>query len=196
MEIGWKLEILKMLWRRGVTVSHCMCSVYTCMCTHVCLYIERYRDTSFVFWLVLCQGCICSCVQMYFYSDLRHWMELCGCIYISAVARRTHLSYTSDSTFVFFALKHLSPIRQNFRNWSNFSTWFHVSALAKCGLKWSGAKWIQIFITNGSMDGQKMSQKLFSQPQRRSKHFFIIGPMYTGSDHWVASSLCLSFVET
>ena len=119
---------------------------------------------------MLCQGCICICVQMYFYSDLRHWMELCGCIYISAVARRTHLSYTSDSTFVFFALKHLSPIRQNFRNWSNFSSWFHVSALAKCGLKWSGAKWIQIFITNGSMDGQKMSQKLFSQPQRRSKH--------------------------
>ena len=49
------------------------------------LYVSRvslYRNidinTSFVFWFVLCQGCIYNCVQMYFYSDLLHWMELCG----------------------------------------------------------------------------------------------------------------------
>ena len=142
------------------------------------LYVSRvslYRDidinTSFVFWFVLCQGCICICVQMYFYSDLLHWMELCGS------RRRALLLYfccCQKNSFVLLiwfyfrflrilAFKHLSP--KTLKTDLNFSSWFHVSALAKCGLKWSGAKWIQIFSTNGSMDGRKMSQKLFSRPQ-------------------------------
>ena len=84
------------------------------------------------------------------------------CIYISAIARRTHLSYSSDSTFVFFAFLLLNtflPKDKTLKTDLNFSSWFHVSALAKCGLK---SKVGQSGFRFGSMDGWKMSQKLFS----------------------------------
>ena len=89
------------------------------------------------------------------------------CFYISAVARSTHLSHSSDSTFVFFAFLPLNTFLTKDKILEtdlNFSSWFHVSALAKCGLKsivgQSGFRF-------GSVDGWKMSEKLFSQ--RRSK---------------------------
>ena len=77
------------------------------------LYVSRvslYRyidiNTWFVFWFVLCHGCICICVQTILTCCIEWNCVDAGdklCIYISAVARRTHLSYSSDSTFVFFA---------------------------------------------------------------------------------------------
>ena len=69
------------------------------------------------------------------------------------------------------AFKHLSHKRQNFRNWSQLFVLVPRVCIGQVQIERnSGAKWIQIFSINGSMDGRKMSQKLFSQPQRRSKH--------------------------
>ena len=75
------------------------------------LYVSRvslYRyidiNTSFVFWFVLCHGCICICVQTILTCCIEWNCVDAGdklCIYISAVAKRTHLSYSSDSRVKF-----------------------------------------------------------------------------------------------
>ena len=150
-----------MLWGRG---GHGL-SLYVSV-SRVSLYRDIDTKTSFVFWFVLCHGCICICVQTILTCCIEWNCVDAGdklCIYISAVAKRTHLSYSSDSTFVFFAFLPLNtflPKDKTLETDLNFSSWFHVSALAKCGLKsivgQSGFRF-------GSMDGWKMSQKLFSQ---------------------------------
>ena len=149
--MGWKLEILKMLWGRG---GHGL-SLYVSV-SRVSLYRDIDTKTSFVFWFVLCQGCICTCVQMYFYSDLLHyWMELCGCR-----RRALHLYFCccQKNSFVLLiwfyfsflripAFKHLSHKRQNFRNWSQLFVLVPRVCIGQVRIKVnSGAKWIQIWV--------------------------------------------------
>ena len=113
------VETLKILWGRGVTVSHCMC---THVCVHTCVSIQRDIEIHRLYSDLCCvrdaSVFVCKCISILICCIEWNCVDPGDalCFYISAVARRTHLSYTSDSTFVFFALKHLSPIRQNFRN--------------------------------------------------------------------------------